>query len=65
MNINNKPSAPKSGAKAGVADGLSMVESLSMGEPQAQQKFSGDNLRQTPVKESAGSSKGKSFTFSN
>lgn len=52
------------GVKAGVEDGLSMVEKLPRGATQAEQQFHGANQRKDHVSESAGSKNGKSFTFS-
>lgn len=64
MNVDNRPNtAQKSGAKAGVEDGLSMVEAMEFGVPQTQQQFKGANMRFPEVEESAGTSKGKSFKF--
>lgn len=54
---------PKSGLSAGVESGLSMTESLTRGETQAQQKTSGLNYRKNESMESGGSKNGKSFTF--
>lgn len=57
-------SFPNSGVKAGVEDGLSMVERSARGSIEPELKSSGDIFRQDLCTESAGSKNGKSFTFS-
>lgn len=54
---------PSSGLKAGVEDGLSMVEKLSNGAIQPEQESHGVVFRQQSNNESAGSKNGKNFTI--
>lgn len=59
----DKRSFPNSGVKAGVEDGLSMVERSPRGTIQPEQKTSGNTFRQDSVETSAGSKGGKSFDW--
>lgn len=56
-------SFPKSGVKAGVEDGLSMVENMPRGSIEMEQKNNTTNFRQECIISSAGSKDGKSFEF--
>lgn len=55
-------SFPGSGLTAGVKDGLSMVETISRGNVEAEQKTSGSIFRQEKTTESV-SGNGKNFNF--
>lgn len=56
-------SFPKSGVKAGVEDGLSMVENMTRGSVEAEMKNNTTNFRQDCIVSDAGKKDGKSFEF--
>lgn len=56
-------SFPDSGMKAGVENGLSMVEMLPHGGIQAEQQTDGNAFRQAPVDSDLGTKNGKNFTL--
>ena len=56
-------SFPNSGVKAGVVDGLSMVENLKRGSVEAEQMSHRTNFRQDYIESPAESKDGKSFKF--
>ena len=56
-------SFPNSGAKAGVEDGLGMVENMERGSVEAEMRATTTNFVQACIESPAGSRDGKSFRF--